>query len=149
MTRQITLIVTSFFSVLMTIGFLTGCAAYRTPGNAAKMHHFGVSADLASATDPSVEHALAKQPLATFPTGIAVARVQAPGYRSFTAQSYGSGNYSVVITRDVEKNEHVERLSKLPMVNGIAPVNRLLVPTDLQSAFSSARPQPSCTRTCC
>lgn len=122
-----------FLSALFLFIFSAGCAQYVTPGRAARMQHFGVSADIAEHVDASVETSLAKRPMAQFPTGIAVARVQAPGYRSYTAQSYGDGNYSVVTTRDVEKDEQIDRLSKLPMVSGIAPLNRLLIPQQLQS----------------
>jgi hypothetical protein len=38
-----------------------------------------------------------------------------------------------VITRDVEKDDQMARLDKLPMVTGIAPVNRLLLPEDQSS----------------
>jgi len=60
-------------------------------------------------------------------------RVQAPDYASNTAQSFGTGAFCVVTTRDVEKPEQIDRLGKLPMVSGIAPLNRLLLPQNLQS----------------
>ena len=73
------------------------------------------------------------KPLAAFPASIAVVRVQASGYQSQTAQGYGYGNYSVVTTRDVEKDDCMERLEKLPQVAGIAPIGRLLLTPHLQS----------------
>jgi hypothetical protein len=86
-----------------------------------------------ASTDGLVQQALDKKPLARFPTGIAVVRVQAPGYQSNTAQVFGSGAFCVVTTRDIERPEQIERLSKLPMVSGIAPVNRLLLTQNLES----------------
>jgi hypothetical protein len=73
------------------------------------------------------------QPLAKFPTGVAVVRIQAPGYESDTAKGFGSGRYSIITTRDVESPADLGRLAKLPMVTGIGPVNRLLLPTQLES----------------
>jgi hypothetical protein len=84
-------------------------------------------------TDSMIKETLAKRPLAEFPTGLAMARIQAPGYQSKTTEGYGRGAYSVIITRDIEKEEQIKRLEKLPMVNGIAPISRLLLPQDLSS----------------
>ncbi|HEX8914789.1 MAG TPA: hypothetical protein VF796_20725, partial [Humisphaera sp.] len=109
-----------------------GCGAYYTPpGRAADLEAIGVKAD--AQTDGSIAGALAKQPLAAFPTGVAVARVQAPGYKSMTSEGWGSGRYSLVTTRDVEEPAQVDRLGRLPGVFGIAPLNRLLLPAELKT----------------
>src|SRR5207253_5599323 len=62
-----------------------------------------------------------------WPASIAVARVQANGYVSRTAQGWGRGSYCIVTNRDVEKDAQFERLTKLPMVRGIAPIGRVLL----------------------
>ena len=112
----------------------TGCAEYATPGRAADLRAVGVTqAMVAGGTEAGIEQQLNKRPLAALPTGIAVARLQAPGYESMTAKGFGQGRYSVVTTRDVEPESAVARLNKLPMVIGIAPINRLLLPENLQS----------------
>ena len=119
---------------LLALSALTGCAAYATPGRGADLAAFGVRPEVRDQlSDPAVVRSLGKQPLASLPTGIAVARVQAPGYRSETTESWGTGQYSIVTTRDVETDQQVERLNKLPLVTGIAPINRLLLPRELQS----------------
>ena len=111
-----------------------GCASYTTPGRAADLRTFGVEpAARDELSDPSVIRAIDKRPLAAFPTGIAVARVQAPGYRSHTTEGWGTGRYSIVTPRDIEKPEQVERLARLPLVSGIAPLNRLLLPPQLET----------------
>jgi hypothetical protein len=114
--------------VLMLLG--VGCAHYATPGRGANMALLGVSR---AATDDDITRLLDKPPLASFPAGVAVARVQAPGYRSYTAQGWGHGAYCIVTTRDIERDEHFERLAGLPMVRGIAPLNRILLPGELNS----------------
>jgi hypothetical protein len=111
-----------------------GCASYTTPGRGAKLDAMGVTEEMREAsTDGRIRQALDKKPLATFPTGIAVARVQAPDYSSTTARGFGHGNYSVVTTRDIEKPEQIKRLSSMPLVDGIAPMSRILLPENLQS----------------
>lgn len=119
--------------VLISMATLTGCASqYATPGRAADFKAMGFNRE--AQTDAGVAQTLSKQPLASFPTGIAAVRVQAPDYHSDTAERFGSGNYCVITTRDVEKDGDWERLRKdLPMVTGIAPINRLLLPQQLNS----------------
>lgn len=116
----------------LAVAGVGGCASYATPGGPADLGVMGVrpqlAADRAAQTDITMQERFDRKPLARFPTSIAVARVQAPGYRSRTASSYGGGAYSVVTTRDVEKPEHVAKLSKLDMVKGVGPINRLLLP---------------------
>jgi hypothetical protein len=111
---------------------VVGCASYAAPGGPADLAVMGVkpqlAADRAAQTDTSLQERFDRKPLAKFPAAVAVVRVQAPGYRSRTAASFGDGAYSVVTTRDVEKDEQFERLAKLDMINGVAPINRLLLP---------------------
>lgn len=112
---------------------LVGCGGYATPGRAADLSVLGVAAADAAQTDPAVSTELARRPLARFPTGVAVARIQAPGYRSPTADGWGRGAYSLVSVRDVEDLKQVGRLAALPGVHAIAPVGRLLVPQELNT----------------
>ena len=125
---------------LLCLPFLTaaalvaGCAEYATPGRAADLRAVGVtSAMVAGGTEAGIEQQLTKKPLAALPTGIAVARLQASGYHSATAEGFGRGRYSVVTTRDVEPESAATRLAKMPMVIGVAPIGRLLLPENLQS----------------
>lgn len=111
---------------------LMGCASeYATPGRAADFQKLGVNRQML--TDAGINETLSKQPLAKFPCGLAVVRVQAPDYRSDSAQAYGTGNYCVITTRDIESDKDWKILSKLPMVTGVAPINRLLLPHQLNS----------------
>lgn len=128
--RAAAFLVPSLVLAAMTCG--GGCAAsYVTPGRGAPMEAFGVRKD--DQTDGAIVQALGKRPLAGFPAGVAVARVQAPGYRSETAESWGHGRYSIVTTRDVEGDGTAERLARLPLVAGVVPINRLLLPDQLNT----------------
>src|SRR5678815_2655007 len=85
----------------------TGCGAhYTTPGRGADLR--AMTGDMAREMaavpqpgDPSIVSALGTQPLARFPTGVAVVRIQAPGYESETADGWGTGRYSFITTRDI------------------------------------------------
>src|SRR5687768_394860 len=111
---------------------VVGCASYAAPGPGANLAMI-TGEDRQSLTDPNVQVAMDRKPLAKFPAAVAVVRVQAPRYRSLTASSYGSGAFSVVTTRDVEPDGTVERLAKLPQVSGVAPIGRLLLPPTFHS----------------
>jgi hypothetical protein len=113
-----------------------GCASYTTPGAGMKMD---------SLAKGDIRERLERRPAASFPASVAVARVQAPGYRSYSQTSYGEGKYSVVTTRDIETSADFERIQKLPQVAGVAPLTRLLLPQrldsdeDLRTAAASLR----------
>lgn len=117
--------ISGYILLLLSLLVLGGCATtYRTPAG-------GV--DIPAITDADIEELLKIEPAAPFPARIAVARVQASGYISWTTQGYGEGRYSVVTTRDIETDADFERLNKLTMVNGVAPLNRLILPAKLDT----------------
>ncbi|MCF6194305.1 MAG: hypothetical protein L3J46_08240, partial [Kangiellaceae bacterium] len=60
-------------------------------------------------------------------------RIQASGYQSFRQSSFGQGRYSVVTVREVESEQDFQRMLKLKGIVGIAPVNRLFLPFELNS----------------
>jgi hypothetical protein len=88
--------------------------------------------DLAKA-DTDIADLLKAEPAAVFPARIAVTRVQTSGYSSRSNTCYGTGRYCVVTTRDFEPEASYERLSKLPLVSGVALMNRMLLPSNLRS----------------
>lgn len=110
--------------VLFVAAVLGGCATYRTPAG-------GV--DIPAITDADIEELLRVEPASPFPARIAIARVQASGYVSSTNRGYGTGRYSIVTTRDIEDEADFLRVGRLPMVGAVAPLNRLLIPTQLDS----------------
>jgi hypothetical protein len=109
-----------------------GCTGsrYVTPGGAMapgalRAENAGVRSARPGESVGTVEPA---RPTAKFPARVAVARVQAAGYRNHAIAGYGSGEYTVVTTREVERDADVERLFKLPQVAGVAMLNRLVLP---------------------
>jgi hypothetical protein len=124
---------TSIALSLMVV--VSGCASYAVPGRSADMRDVGApdASQLGPGTNGQIRESFGKRPLASFPAGIAVARVQASGYSSATAKGWGEGRFSIVTTRDVEKDEQFQRLTKLPQVRGIAPIGRLLIDGRLDS----------------
>ena len=110
--------------LLGLILIVSGCASYTTPG---------AGVQLSSLSDSDINALMAKEPAATFPANISVARVQAPNYKTYTIDSFGTGRYSVVTTREVESKEDFIRLSNMPEVRGIAQLNRILLPSNLDT----------------
>lgn len=111
--------------VIFLAAALCGCATYKTPGGAVS---------IPAITDVGVAEALARQPAAVFPARVIVARVQAPGYQSYSNAGYGEGRYSVVTTRDIETEEDFARLGAFPGIAGVGPLGRLLLPANLETA---------------
>jgi len=127
-------------TVITTIALLSGCATYATPGRGAQMDLFGGQPETKTqarvpGTDPGIETVLDKKPLASFPASLALVRVQAPGYASYTSRGWGGGAYTILTTRDVEKSEDISRINSLPQVRGVAPLNRLVIPSVLNSDY--------------
>ncbi len=111
--------------VLVAALAAAGCTYYRTPGE-------GIS--IATITDADIVEAMKRVPAATFPARLAVVRVQASNYSSYTAQGYGTGRFSVLTTRDIETEADFARLGVLPGIAALATMNRLLLPGSLDSA---------------
>jgi hypothetical protein len=110
---------------MAVLAIASGCnSKYVTPG---------AGVNLQSIDDYSIEKRFATKPAANFPARLAVARIQQPGYYSYGNRGYGEGNYSIVTTRDVEKDEHFAKLEKLPQVAGLATLGRLLLPPKLET----------------
>jgi hypothetical protein len=109
-------------AVLVGVG---GCASsYLSPGA-------GISPLQAQESDLGrVER---PRPTVSFPAAVAVARIQASGYRSYTTEGFGSGQLSVVTNREIERDQDIGRLARMPGVAGLMPVTRILLPERLDS----------------
>jgi hypothetical protein len=125
-------------SVVVLI-FLVGCeASYTAPGRSADFSKLGLTAEgVAALTDYSIQQALSKKPLVTFPASIAVVRVQAADYNSYSCDRYYNsiprGAYSALTIRDIEKDDDFAALTKLPQVEGVAGIKRILLDKTLNS----------------
>lgn len=120
---------------------LGGCGVnYATPGGPADLMSMGLRPSnitpeqQAERTDSSIQARLNRRPAASFPATIAVVRVQAAGYRSYSYQGRPRREgdaFSVITARDIELDTDTARLAALPYVRGVAAVNRLLLPDRL------------------
>lgn len=99
--------------------FSAGCASYVTPGS-------GVS--LVEIADEDLREHFETEPTSPFPANIAIVRIQDSGYNTQTVHGYGNGRYTVITTRDVESDDAIETIVKLPLVNQVSPIGRLLLP---------------------
>jgi len=111
-----------FVTVILLV--VQGCATYTTPAGGVNIN---------ALTDVDIAELMKVEPASTFPARLAVVRIQAPGYKSRTNYGYGNGKYSVVTARDIEEEVDFENISNYPMVTSVAPLNRLLLPTQLDS----------------
>jgi len=115
-------------STLLAVTF-SGCATrYITPGP---------KADIQELAPPSIQEGFDTKPSKPFPAGIAAVRIQASGYENYNTRRsgavFGKGRYSVVTTREVGEQEQFDRIAKLPEVQGIISLNRMLLPETLSS----------------
>ena len=113
--------------LLMFIGGvgLGGCASsYVTPGEAVS---------LPAITDTDIGETLRREPAASFPARLIVARAQAPGYVSYSNHGYGRGNYTVLTVRDMETEDDFRRIAALPGVASVGPLSRVLLPAELNT----------------
>jgi len=112
-------------TVIAFIGLLHGCAAkYVTPGG---------PANLADIDRPDIRELAARKPSPNFPARIAIARVQAGGYRSQTAEGVGLGRFTVITVQELFGDKELQAVSDWGQVAGVAPLNSLLLPPTLNS----------------
>jgi hypothetical protein len=109
-----------------------GCASYTTPGA-------GVNLQNLSKADASIADLMKIEPAAPFRARVSVVRVQSSGYSSRSNTCYGSGQFCVVTTRDIEPEASFDRLSKMPQVAALALMNRMLLPAKLSSTMDLRR----------
>ncbi len=123
----------SLASMLIAIAS-AGCAQYRTPGDAANFRAMGITLETQDElTQPSIARRLAVKPAADFPTRLAIARVQDRGYHSYSTRGYGSGDFTIITERDIEPDDTFDRIADLPMVQGVAAMNRLILPENFHN----------------
>lgn len=116
-----------FILAAACLALLGACATrYVTPAA-------GVSLAAISEKDEDIAEAFKREPAIVFPARLAIARVAAPGYHTLTAAGYGSGAFSVVTVRDIESEDAVRQIASLPKVAGVAPLTRIMLPTNLQT----------------
>ncbi len=73
------------------------------------------------------------QPASGFPANLAIVRVQRGGYATKTNRGYGHGRYSVVTARDIEADAAFAKFQSLPLIKGVAPVGRILIPSHVNT----------------
>ncbi|MFA5783708.1 MAG: hypothetical protein WC962_02385 [Phycisphaerae bacterium] len=132
----------NFAIISLMLLVLVGCENYTTPSGPAMSIFAGVPKDkvvVAGEPDVNEPNEVAgvafeqREPMAKFPANIVYVRTQEQGYKSQTAKGEGWGAFSVVYTRDIEKDSDWEQLGQMVNVAQIGPLSKLLVPAYLQS----------------
>jgi hypothetical protein len=124
---------------LLLAALLTGCTEYATPPDTTQTR----GADLAPAphtagADAAHPHVTVfsdddAQPLARFPTALAIVRVENSGYP--LRGTSRARQFTVVTTRDEELADPkiIEKLGAMPQLRGIAPINAIQVSRGMNS----------------
>jgi hypothetical protein len=87
---------------------LAGCITYIPPGG---------KADLQAFAPPSIQEGFAAKPSNPFPASIAAVRAQGPTYSNYYLRQnggkYGTGRYSVIMTKEVEEQAQFDRVTRV------------------------------------
>lgn len=122
---------TNQLALLAPIGMLafamTGCQTYLAPGAPADLRAMGFVQGGGSDAG-SINNALVPKQRATVSTLMALARVQAAGFSTYTGGSTTKGPVSLVTQIDSEDPADVAKLSKLYGVRGTLGLNKLVLP---------------------
>lgn len=114
----------------LLLALCSGCAGYITPGG---------SVNLVDINRTDIAEVASRKPSPNFPARLAIVRVQAPQYKSYTSDSYGSGRFSVVTTQELLTEDQIESISQWPAVAGVAPINRLLLVSQNMDSLDDLR----------
>ena len=132
MSRPVSLLQSGKFSwkytmrtlLLSCVLLCSACASYVTPSGAVRLDDID-RADIAEIA--------ARKPSPNFPARVAIVRIQAPEYRSYSSEGYGNGRFSVVTTQELMTEEQFQKFGTWPSIAAVAPINRLLLPEKLES----------------
>lgn len=120
------------------LGALGGCAgaSYTTPGAPADFAALGITRqEQTNMTDRAIAERMDRKPAASFPAAIAVARVQASDYSSYSYNDGAATGRAVVMTRRELPAEEagLSTLMTQRMVRAVAPMNRMVAPDRLST----------------
>jgi hypothetical protein len=111
-------------ALLLTL-LCAGCASYVTPGGAVK---------LSDIDRPDIAAVAARKPSPSFPARLAIARIQAPDYDSYSNnRGYGGGRYTVLTTQELFGETDVKSIESWPSLAAVVTLNRLLLPDRFDS----------------
>ncbi|MHC4755104.1 MAG: hypothetical protein ACYTBP_08155 [Planctomycetota bacterium] len=115
------------FAVATAVVLLCGCTRYVIEDGVGNKSVF-VTENI-----DELGEAIVREPTATFPVTMAVARVREPASYYKNNTRFFERNYKFVYVRDVERNEDFTQIEDMPLIIRLAPLNRLLVPGELSS----------------
>ncbi len=110
-------------ALLLTL-LCTGCASYVTPGG---------PVNLADIDRADIAAAAALEPSPNFPARLAIVRVQASEYSSYSSRSHGRGRFSVVTSEELLGDTDLKSIESWPSLAGVVSLNRLLLPAYFDS----------------
>jgi hypothetical protein len=105
----------------------TGCAtSYVTPGGPARLNEINRY---------DVAEVASRQPTVKLPGRLAIVRIQAPDYRSYSTEPFVArpGNFSAVTNQDLLTDGDVFAIEQWPEVAAVVPVTSLTLPARLDT----------------
>jgi len=102
----------------------SGCATYVTPGGAANLDQI----DRVHVADGSPQ-----QPAPQLPASFAVSRLQASPYKSYSAEGFGAGRFSVIVAGEAPTPEQLQLIAKWPSVDNVGVLNSAWLPAKFDS----------------
>lgn len=103
----------------------TGCASsYVTPGE---------PANFADINREDIAEIVSRKPSPNFPARIAVIRIQAPNYVSYTAEGQRYGGFSIIPAHELTADNTLQKIQQWPQVTTVVPVSSLLIPANAKS----------------
>lgn len=116
--------------VVVAAVLVGGCATYTTPNAAANLQ------SLSKVNDAGVLEALKREPASPLPARLAVVRLQDPAGGHY---NYRAARYETQSARTPETEGHLQAIHSLPMIAGVAPLNRILLPEQVQDLVELRR----------
>ncbi|RLS61670.1 MAG: hypothetical protein DWH97_12895 [Planctomycetota bacterium] len=121
--------------VLLVLG--CGSTGYVTPGG---------GAPLGSLISQPIAQQLQLVPESPMPAGLAFTRVQAVGYRSYSASGTNRGSLSLVGPQDLERDQDRTAIAAWPNLRNLVRLTPIMVPTDVD-ALNALRQAAASLRT--
>lgn len=101
--------------------FLCGCGgSYINSGGAVSLTELS--------DNWKTDQPLDSKPAAAFPARLAVARVQDKNRRTYLEPGVNVGRYTLITSRNPERDEHMQKITGWPQVAGVAPLNGMVMP---------------------
>ena len=126
-------------ALMLLVFTVIGCQSYVTPGRPFPLASLSGldqadpsgESEEKDLVEPYIREVLNRKPTAAFPAGAALVRIQESDYSSYRCGVWGRGRYSVVTSRDIERDKHIDKIKRWPMIKAACTLPQALIPREL------------------